>query len=157
MAAKLKSSAKQIKKQNFIGLTLLILWFAFDYYGNVGPDIFYGKYGALIIGLLTGFVASLKGRNFMLWFGIGSWFVLAALIILLFFPKLHDAICPFCREPVSIEASACPHCQKDIPPGQKIATDAIIVLCPYCNAKNRKQDSTCINCGKPLFAGDVKN
>jgi hypothetical protein len=150
MTTKLKASAKQQTKLNIIGILLIILWFAFDHYMDAGPDIFYGQYGALAIGLLTGLIATMKGRNFMIWFGVGSWFVLAALIVLLFFPKLHDAICPYCREPVSIEATVCPHCQREIKAGEMVTTNAVVTRCLYCNAKNRIQDDTCINCGKPL-------
>lgn len=150
MSGQLKSSEKQKNRLDIAGIGLIVLWFVFDHITNLQPDFFYGQYGALIIGLLTGVVAKAKGRNFFFWFGIGTWFVLAAFIVLLFFPKLHDALCPHCREPVDIHATVCPHCQRDFVETEMIVTDMIAKKCPNCGSLNRWQDYTCINCSKPI-------
>ncbi len=35
--------------------------------------------------------------------------------------------------------------------GGKASPTKNIKVCPHCNAKNRQEDYTCLNCGKPLF------
>lgn len=95
---------------SIIAIIAIIIWFYFD----AGPDIFYGQYGGLLIGALCAIIASFKKRNPIVWFAFGAWFVLISLIVLFLLPRLHDRLCPYCREGVAVEASVCPHCQRDI-------------------------------------------
>jgi drug/metabolite transporter superfamily protein YnfA len=95
---------------SIIAIIAIIVWFYFD----AGPDIFYGQYGGLFIGALCAIIASIKRRNPIVWFAFGAWFVLISLIVLFFLPRLHNRLCPYCREGVAVDASVCPHCQRDM-------------------------------------------
>ena len=110
MAAKQRPDKKTTIIHSLIAIVAIIGWFYLD----TAPDIFYGQYGGLFMGVLCGIIASLKYRNPIVWFAFGAWFVLASLIVLLFLPRLHNRLCPYCREGVAIDASVCPHCQRDI-------------------------------------------
>jgi len=95
---------------SIIATIAIIMWFYLD----AGPDIFYGQYGGLLIGALCAIIASFKNRNPIVWFAFGAWFVLLSLIVLFFFPRLHNRLCPHCHEGVAVDANVCPHCQRDI-------------------------------------------
>jgi len=110
MAAKQRPDKKTTTIQSIIAIIAMIVWFYLD----TGPDIFYGRYGGLLFGALCAIIASFKYRNPVVWFAFGSWFVLATLIVLLFLPRLHNRLCPHCREGVALDASVCPHCQREI-------------------------------------------
>ena len=110
MAAKERPDKKTTTIHSIIAIIAMILWFYLD----TSPDIFYGQYGGLLLGALCAIIASFKYRNPIVWFAFGAWFVLASLIVLLFLPRLHNRLCPHCREGVAVDASVCPHCQRDI-------------------------------------------
>ena len=112
--AKVKSESATNVGFTFLGIVGIVAWFCVTFFVDTGIDIFYGKYGGLILGGLTAVIAHFKGRNVVAWFSIGAWFVIAGLIVVLVLPKLHDALCPFCKEGISREASVCPHCQRDL-------------------------------------------
>ena len=121
MAAKQRPDKKTTTIHSIIAIIAIIAWFYLD----AGPDIFYGQYGGLLMGTLCGIVASFKYRNPIVWFALGTWFVLAAFIVLLFLPRLHNRLCPYCREGVAMDASVCPHCQRDIKPDSQESRIAI--------------------------------
>lgn len=112
MAAKQKPDKKTTIIHCIIAIIAIIAWF----YVGAAPDIFYGQYGGLLMGALCSIVALIKNRNPVVWFAFGAWFVLAAFIVLLFLPRLHNRLCSFCREGVAMDASVCPHCQRNIKP-----------------------------------------
>lgn len=112
MAAKQKPNKRIITANSVCAIIAIIAWFYFD----PGPDIFYGQYGGLLMGALCGVIAFFKNRNPIVWFALGMWFVLASLVVLLFLPRLHDRLCPNCREGIAIDATVCPHCQRDLKP-----------------------------------------
>lgn len=58
--------------------------------------------------------------------------------------------CPFCSEIILNDAIVCKHCQRDLDPQGALQSSTAIKYCSYCHAKNRMQDITCINCGKPV-------
>lgn len=74
-------------------MLIVVLWFAFA--------------------ILTGFVASKKGRNSTPWYIVGlfggPFAFLAALLISPFSPSTHK-ICPDCSEFVLMDAKVCKHC-----------------------------------------------
>lgn len=112
--AKAKPDSATNTKYTVLGIVGIVAWFGIDYIVGTGPDIFYGQYGGLLLGALTAVIAYFKGRNAVAWFAIGAWSVIAGLIVVLALPKLHDALCPFCKEGISREASVCPHCQRNL-------------------------------------------
>jgi len=118
MAAKERPDKKTTTIHSIIAIIAMIVWFYLDYL-DTGPDIFYGRYGGLGFGALCAIIASFKYRNPIVWFAFGSWFVLASLIVLLFLPRLHNSLCPHCREGVALDASVCPHCQREISSSMK--------------------------------------
>ena len=81
---------------------------------------------AVILGLLTGYIAWRKGEFF--W----SWFFGGALIFIVYFPmavfmrpnkeeldrrrmaKNEEMRCPWCQEFISVHALVCPHCRRDV-------------------------------------------
>lgn len=85
-------------------------------------------------------------------------------IITLLLPR-EGRRCPFCREVVADDATACPHCQREIPSprgapssrtyasptAQKM--EKVIVSCPSCQARFKVQKSKvgpcfrCLKCG----------
>jgi len=98
--------------QNIFAALAIIGWFAVPTGG--GLIFLYGKYGAILFGLLSAAIASIKYRNPFAWLAIGMWLPLAGLIVLAFLPRLYLRLCPFCLEGIEIKAAACPHCTKDI-------------------------------------------
>ena len=110
MPAKQKPDKNTTTIYNIVAIIAMIAWFYLD----AGPNIFYGRYGGLLMGALCAIIASFKNRNPVVWFSFGAWFVLASLIVLLFLPRLHDRLCPYCLEGVAMDARVCPHCQRDI-------------------------------------------
>lgn len=85
-------------------------------------------------------------------------------IITLLLPR-EGRRCPFCREVVADDATACPHCQREIPsprgapPSRTYASpkaqkmEKVIVSCPSCQARFKVQKSKvgpcfrCLKCG----------
>ena len=112
--AKQKPDNKTIKIHSTIAGIAILIWFVTEMSYDWGPDFLYGTWGYLIMGLLGLIIANIKNRNPLTWFALGLWFVLFAIIVLIFLPKLHDQLCPQCREGIASDASICPHCRSDI-------------------------------------------
>jgi ribosomal protein L40E len=153
MMAKVKPDEKTIRRHTILGVIAIIIWFAGDIFMQTVPDIFYGRYGYLILGGLTAFIAHVKNRNAVAWFAIGTWFVIAGLIVVLVMPKLYDRLCPFCQEGISKAARVCPYCQRDIEiPSIAVDENAKkIKICPKCGKKNRADAWNCEYCNEELF------
>lgn len=128
MAFKRRKSPAPVRPSGWknLGITLLgvlaiAVWFGSETImtrlglPKAGPEILYSRYVALLFGGLAALIAVGKRRNVVGWFAAGIWFVFAALIALLFIPKLYDARCPFCRQGIDAKAGICPHCQRGIP------------------------------------------
>ncbi len=112
----LQPNRKEKRGSAILALIASALWFYIDYRYDVGIDIIYGRYGAVLFGLMAGFVGAMKRRSFWAWFAVGLWLVLLGVLIALFVSKMAKAICPECREAVDPEAARCPHCQQAIRP-----------------------------------------
>ncbi|MFQ5828398.1 MAG: hypothetical protein ACE5JD_04490 [Candidatus Methylomirabilia bacterium] len=118
--APVRPSGRKDLGMTLLGLLAIAVWFGSETImmrlglPKTGPEILYSRYVALLFGGLAALMAVSKRRNAVVWFAVGIWFVFAALIALLFLPKLHDARCPFCEQGISGKAGICPHCQRDI-------------------------------------------
>lgn len=98
-----------------------------------------------MMGLVGAFIASIKGRNAMIWFILGM-AAPVSLVILFFLPSVgHRAAraCPNCSRPVNENDAVCPHCGKTIP------VSIEMVKCPSCNMMVQ-QGRTCAHCGHAL-------
>lgn len=76
----------------------------------------------IIFGGFCAFIASQKNRDSGVWFFLGFFFSILAVLALIAIPKENsadqpDAIrkCPFCAEFIKAEAVICRFCQKDLP------------------------------------------
>lgn len=74
---------------------------------------------------LAAIIASAKNRNGWAWFFVGLIFGLFSLIAAACVGKLDargqpigsdETSCPFCAEPIRLQAVLCRHCRSDIPP-----------------------------------------
>ena len=67
----------------------------------------------LLFGIGTALIASSKGGNGCLWFGLGM--LLGPFGLL--FAVLSGRQCPYCKSPIHKEAIRCPKCQIDLASG----------------------------------------
>lgn len=70
----------------------------------------------LLLGLIPAMIAKSKGRSFLGWYIYGVLLFIIALVHSLIIGPSSSLVrkCPFCAENVKVEASVCPHCQRDI-------------------------------------------
>lgn len=78
---------------------------------------------AILLGMIPAYIASAKGRNFVLWWIYGTLlFAFAIIHAIAAKPAernlLHYGMryCPHCHRPVRIEADSCPHCGAAVHP-----------------------------------------
>ena len=71
---------------------------------------------ALVLGLLTGFIAQQKGYSFVLWWIGGTllWIVALPEILLKKPNRAAQQQCPSCRSWIDGEATVCPQCSRDV-------------------------------------------
>jgi hypothetical protein len=148
VAAKQKSNKEETIVLSIFATIAIVAWYLVWKYLEHKPTLTYVEYIEVFIGVLCGLIASSKNRNRLVWSALGIWFFIIPLIILPFLPRLHDRLCPHCREAVAIDASVCPHCQRDIPnvPQEKTPLTPAIRLCPHCSKAVRVDDSVCPYC-----------
>jgi len=63
-------------------------------------------------------IAKSKHRSGAGWFIAGLLFGPLALLVALLPSAEQTQACPFCHEPVKLQASVCPHCRRDLPQTQ---------------------------------------
>jgi hypothetical protein len=78
---------------------------------------------AMLLGLLPAYIASAKGKNFLLWWFYGTFlFVFAIFHAIAMKPAEENLIfygrryCPHCEKIVDVGATSCEHCGKEIEP-----------------------------------------
>jgi len=69
---------------------------------------------AVLLGLLPAFIASRKGHSFFFWWIFGALLFIVALPLALIARDVRIK-CPYCVEPVSKQATVCPHCHSQLP------------------------------------------
>jgi hypothetical protein len=69
---------------------------------------------AALLGLIPATLASRKGGSFFWWWIFGAVIFIVALPMALLKRDETHAECPFCREAVRVDATVCPHCQREI-------------------------------------------
>jgi hypothetical protein len=125
---------------------------------------------AALLGLIPGYIAKTKGRSFGLWWFYGAAIFIVALPHSIIMKADQASIesqqlaegmkkCPFCAEFIKGDAIVCRYCNRDIDGleaeydnAAKYATSSgkQIKFCPSCGTKNRLEDNSCMNCGKPV-------
>jgi len=96
----------------------------------------------VVCGIAASFVASGRGANGCLWFGLGILLGPIGLAIS-FGAGSAQKNCPYCRSRIHEQATRCPKCQADL-----VQTDASAV-CEKCGAEVPAGDSFCGVCGSP--------
>lgn len=79
-----------------------------------------------VLGLLPAVIAKRKGHSFLAFWLMGAMFFIVALPWALLIrpnPVVFQQ-CPHCRERASAQATACPHCGRDLPVKAYVSEDA---------------------------------
>lgn len=73
---------------------------------------------AALLGLIPAVIGKRKGYGFIGWWFAGFVLFIVALPWVLLVERNPDRFqrCPYCREWASAQATACPHCGRDLPP-----------------------------------------
>ena len=81
---------------------------------------------AILLGLLPAYIASAKGKNFLLWWLYGTvLFVFAIFHAIVMEPEEKNLIfygrryCPHCKKIIKIEDTLCGHCGGEVVPLEK--------------------------------------
>lgn len=80
---------------------------------------------AAAFGVIAGMIARAKGRGFFLWFLYGALIFPVAFVHIMLLKKTPEKTaadlkrdgyveCPFCKEPMKMTATVCPHCRREI-------------------------------------------
>jgi hypothetical protein len=106
----------------------------------------------IVCGIATAFVASNRGADGCLWFGVGVLFGPFGLAFA-FAAGAPTMECPRCRKRIATHATKCPYCQSDVgrAAASKTGTSGAkrgFVTCPRCWAEY--QSGKCIHCGQEL-------
>lgn len=78
---------------------------------------------ALLLGMIPAYIASAKGRNFLLWWMYGTFlFAFAIIHAIAIRPAERNLIhygmryCPHCRKPIKLDDTSCPYCSAEVKP-----------------------------------------
>jgi hypothetical protein len=78
---------------------------------------------ALLLGLIPAYIASAKGRNFLLWWFYGTvLFAFAIIHAIAIRPAERNLFhygmryCPHCRKAIRVDATSCNFCEKEVEP-----------------------------------------
>lgn len=108
------------------------------------------------LALIPAFIASNKGRSFVLWYIYGVCLLIIAIPHSLIISKTNEQKekelknagyieCPYCKEPVKSGAVVCPHCRRELPqPDPKTAEN--MIKCPTCGMIVEKGTEQCPRC-----------
>ncbi len=109
-----------------------------------------------VLALIPAFIASNKGRSFILWYIYGLLLLIIAIPHSLIISKTQEQVkkemvntgyqeCPFCKEPVKVGATVCPHCRRELPEPEKPDMSKK-VKCPTCGMLVDKEVTQCPRC-----------
>ena len=109
------------------------------------------------LALIPAFIASGKGRSFVLWYIYGVCLLIVAIPHSIIISKTTEqkdralksagyVECPYCKEPVKAGAVVCPRCRRELPqPDPQAAED--LVKCRTCGMTVKKDAKYCPRCG----------
>lgn len=107
---------------------------------------------ALVVWVFCGIgataVASNRGANGCLWFGLG--FIFGPFGLAFAFAAGSNAVCQACRKRVHPDATKCPYCQSEVAKPQSSRGIAMGVVCPKCTFVNDGEWKFCGQCAEPL-------
>lgn len=100
-----------------------------------------------VAAIIPAAIAHSKGRNFFLWwvYGVALW-IFALIHSILLKPRRS---CPHCAEVVKVEATVCPHCQRDIGKWEALV-QSDLKRCPNCGDPILLNATSCRWCAKPV-------
>jgi hypothetical protein len=109
-----------------------------------------------LLALIPAFIASNKGRSFILWYIYGVALLIVAIPHSLIISKTQIqkdkelsasgyTECPFCKEPVKVGAIVCPHCRRELPVHPDPAMTNKI-KCPTCGFMSPDSEKLCPRC-----------
>lgn len=101
----------------------------------------------LLCGIAAAFIASKRGANGCLWFGLGILF--GPFGLAMSFAAGSKYKCRYCLSPVDGRATKCPRCQSAIEPGEPGITGW---RCPKCHTPVAKDAPECPGCGVKFTA-----
>lgn len=109
------------------------------------------------LALIPAFIASGKGRSFVLWYIYGVCLLIVAIPHSIIISKTLEqkdkelksagyVECSYCKEPVKAGAVVCPRCRRELPqPDPQAAED--LVKCRTCGMMVKKGAKYCPRCG----------
>jgi predicted amidophosphoribosyltransferase len=106
----------------------------------------------IVCGIAAASVASGRGENGCLWFGLG--FLLGPFALLAAFSL--GSPCPACRKRINANATTCPHCGSELVDEDSIEADQPAPArktCPYCAETILAAAIKCRYCGESLSPG----
>ena len=110
-----------------------------------GYNLWTGFFLALILSPLIGFIISIASRRKVTRISIEQ--------------SSNLRICPFCKEPIQIDATICKHCHQPQEIEIDNTKDTKSIICPNCNTKLLNKIKYCPECGTNVstFMDNIKN
>lgn len=112
------------------------------------------------LALIPAFIASSKGRSFVLWYIYGVCLLIVAIPHSIIISKTAEqkdkelksagyVECSYCKEPVKAGAVVCPHCRRELPQPDPQAVEDVedLVKCRTCGMMVKKGAKYCPRCG----------
>jgi hypothetical protein len=106
----------------------------------------------IVCGIAAAAIASNRGANGCLWFGLGI--LLGPIGLALSFGAGAGRQCPECRKNIHQDATRCPHCQADLlSDEEEDAGPEATKRCPFCAETILDAAIKCRYCGEALSPG----